>query len=153
MMGWAELGLALVVFLLAHAVPVRPAPRRWLVQHFGERGFLVAYSAISIFILGWLIIAAGRAPYIELWTFEPWQLWVPTLIMPVAVLVSAHPIRCRSAGRKTISSIRLDPVSLALSGTPSRGRSQGGRSHISPRTAIWRTSSYSDCSQPPRSSA
>lgn len=39
--------------------------------------------------LGWLIVAAGRAPYVEVWAFAQWQLWIPNLAMPVVCLLIA----------------------------------------------------------------
>jgi uncharacterized membrane protein len=87
MTGWGEFIAALAVFFASHAVPVRPPVRRRLTAALSERGFTLAYSALSLAVLGWLIVAAGRAPYLELWQFAPWQLWVPNLAMVVAVLL------------------------------------------------------------------
>jgi uncharacterized membrane protein len=39
--------------------------------------------------VGWLIVAAGRAPYVELWAFAPWQLWVPNVAMPLVCVLAA----------------------------------------------------------------
>lgn len=55
----------------------------------GERTYLWAYSAASLGLLYWLILAAGRAPVVVLWAFAPWQAWVPNLVMPVVVLLAA----------------------------------------------------------------
>jgi uncharacterized membrane protein len=87
--GWAEFATALSVFLLSHVVPTRPAIRARLKSALGEGGFLVVYSLISVALLTWIIAAAGRAPYLPLWDFEPWQMWVPNLLMPIACLVAA----------------------------------------------------------------
>jgi uncharacterized membrane protein len=89
MTGWAEFALALCTFLASHALPVRPPVRRRMVGTLGERGFTIAYSALSLLVLVWTIAAAGRAPYVELWPFAPWQLWVPNLAMPLAVAIVA----------------------------------------------------------------
>jgi uncharacterized membrane protein len=90
--GWIELALAFALFLATHIVPARPAFRRWLVGGLGERGYLLAYSLTSIGALAVLIIAAGRAPHLELWTFERWQMWVPGVAMPLACLLIAFSV-------------------------------------------------------------
>ncbi len=89
MHGWLEFIAALGLFFATHAVPVRPAVRRRLVAALGERGFTFGYSALSLGMLGWLIVAAGRAPYVEVWPFAPWQLWAPNLAMPLVILLLA----------------------------------------------------------------
>lgn len=88
-MNWAEFLLAFAAFFLTHAIPVRPPVRPWLVGHLGVRGFTFAYSALSLGVLAWLISAAGRAPYVALWQYEPWQNHVPLMAMlPVCLLVA-----------------------------------------------------------------
>jgi len=90
--GWAEFIAAFAVFLLSHAVPARPGVRAALVKALGERGFLIGYSVVSLAILAWLIVAAGRAPMIELWPFRHWQMWAPNLAMPLACMCAAFGI-------------------------------------------------------------
>ena len=42
---------------------------------------------LSILILWWMIEAAQAAPYFELWSWAPWQNWVPIVVMlPVCVV-------------------------------------------------------------------
>ncbi|KIZ39801.1 MULTISPECIES: NnrU family protein [Rhodopseudomonas] len=89
MNGWAEFVAAFAVFLLSHAVPTRPSVRAVLVKALGERGFLLAYSGVSVIILAWLIAAAGRAPVVVLWPFAHWQMWAPNLAMPLACMLAA----------------------------------------------------------------
>jgi uncharacterized membrane protein len=89
MAGWAEYLVAFAVFVIAHAFPARPAIRRRLVALSSERVYLAVYSLISLGLLYWLISASGRAPLVVLWSFAPWQLWVPNLVMPVVVLLAA----------------------------------------------------------------
>jgi hypothetical protein len=60
--GWAEFATAYAAFLLSHAVPARPAARGRLTAALGERGYLLAYSAVSLAALVWLIAATERAP-------------------------------------------------------------------------------------------
>lgn len=85
--GWGELLLAFVVFLLSHALPARPALRERLVGMLGQGGYLAAYTVLSLALLGWLIVAAGRAPYVPLLPWGVWQAWVPNIVMPFAVLL------------------------------------------------------------------
>jgi uncharacterized membrane protein len=90
--GWGELLAAFAAFLLSHALPARPALRRRLAGVLGERGYLLAYSLVSLGVLAWLVAAAGRAPHVELWPPAPWQAWVPNLLMPAACLLVAFAV-------------------------------------------------------------
>ncbi len=67
MSGWGEFISAFAVFLLSHAIPVRPAVKGWVVARIGARGFTIGYSVLSTAILVWLIGAAGRAPFVVVW--------------------------------------------------------------------------------------
>ncbi|CAH2601449.1 NnrU family protein [Rhodovastum atsumiense] len=87
--AWNELAAAIILFMLAHVLPARPFLRDRLTDALGEEGYLLVYSAVSLVLLGWLIVATGRAPHIQLWPFEPWQLWVPNVLMPLACLLLA----------------------------------------------------------------
>jgi uncharacterized membrane protein len=86
-MAWLEFIGAGLVFLITHRVPTIPSVRAKIVNHIGERGFLIAYSTLSIMVLTWLIIAAGRAPYIEVWAAAAWQYWVPNIAMPIVCIL------------------------------------------------------------------
>ncbi|HEY0330065.1 MAG TPA: NnrU family protein [Rhodopseudomonas sp.] len=90
--AWAEFAAAFVVFVASHAVPSRPELRAALTARLGERGFLALYSGVSLLVLAWLIGAAARAPFVPLWTFEPWQMLAPNLAMPCACLLAAFGI-------------------------------------------------------------
>ena len=85
--GWSEFILAFVLFFASHLVPARPIVREWLVRHVGKMLYIWAYSVLSIVLFGWLIAAAGRAPYAAVWNFSPWQLWIPNIAMPIACLL------------------------------------------------------------------
>ena len=86
-MEWAEFSIALAAFLGSHVIPVRfRAP---LIARLGKRGYVAAYSALSLGLLYWLIVASGRAPYVELWPHEGWMRWLVNLAMPLAVLAPA----------------------------------------------------------------
>ena len=87
--GWHELILAFVLFFLSHIIPVRSTIREWLIRRIGKTIYLAAYSIISIALFGWLIVAADRAPYVALWNYSPWQMWIPNVAMPFACLLLA----------------------------------------------------------------
>nr|WP_255553619.1 NnrU family protein [Maritimibacter sp. DP1N21-5] len=89
-MGWAEYTLALAAFVGSHFVPRIGGLRDRLIARFGRRTYFSVYGLLSIALLVWVIVAAGRAPFVELWPQLPWMRWVPNLAMPVAtVLVAA----------------------------------------------------------------
>jgi uncharacterized membrane protein len=90
--GWVDLALAFALFLASHAVPARPPVRRALAGRIGERAYLLAYSLVSIVALGLLIMAAGRAPYVELWSMKEWHMGVPQLVMAFVCLLIAFAI-------------------------------------------------------------
>lgn len=87
--GWVEFAAALFVFLASHSVPARPALRSRLRAWLGGKVYTFLYSTISLAIFVWLIATAGDAPRVQLWSFEPWQLWVPNIAMPFACLLIA----------------------------------------------------------------
>jgi uncharacterized membrane protein len=88
-MVWGEFALAFAAFFLTHALPIRPPLRPWLVAVLGPRGFALGYSALSLAVLAWLIGAAGRAPFLPLWPWAPWQLLVPLAAMlPVCLILA-----------------------------------------------------------------
>jgi uncharacterized membrane protein len=85
--SWLEFGAAYVVFFLTHSVPVRAPMRPLLMTALGPRGFTLAYSALSLAALAWVIGAAGRAPFVPLWDWAAWQPFVPLVVMlPVCLI-------------------------------------------------------------------
>ena len=86
-MAWAEFSAALAAFLGGHILPMRL--RAPLVARIGQRAYLVGYSLLSIGLLYWLIVAAGRAPYVEIWAQAGWMRWLVNLAMPLAFLLGA----------------------------------------------------------------
>lgn len=89
MTGWLGYMLAFVAFFASHAIPVRPPVKARIVGLVGARGFTLAYSALSVAMLAWLIVAAGQAPHVELWPREPWQTWVPFIANAGAAILIA----------------------------------------------------------------
>ncbi|MCA0205938.1 MAG: NnrU family protein [Proteobacteria bacterium] len=87
--GWGNFALAMAVFIGSHALTARPGLKAPLVARLGHAGFGLAYSALSILLLVWVIVAAGRAPYVALWDPAPWQIWVAGALMLAACLLVA----------------------------------------------------------------
>jgi len=87
--GWGNFALAMAVFIGSHALTARPGLKAPLVARLGHAGFGLAYSALSILLLVWVIVAAGRAPYVALWDPAPWQVWVAGALMLAACLLVA----------------------------------------------------------------
>ncbi|RXV66235.1 NnrU family protein [Roseovarius sp. A46] len=92
-MGWAEYVVALAVFFLSHTLPLRPRVKSALVARFGQRGFALGYSALSLGVLYWVLMAAGRAPHVPLWGWAAWQKHVTLLAMLAACVLAALAIR------------------------------------------------------------
>lgn len=90
MSGWSEFIAAYGVFLATHAIPVRPPVKPYLTARLGRPGFSLAYSVLSIAVLTWLIIAAGRAPHVELWPRLAAQDHITLAAMTVACLIAAQ---------------------------------------------------------------
>ncbi|MET4102151.1 putative membrane protein [Roseovarius sp. MBR-78] len=88
-MGWAEYILALAMFFLSHRLPLRPSVKAALVARLGARGFGLGYSALSLGVLYWVIVAAGRAPHVPLWGWAAWQGHVTLAVMLAVCLLVA----------------------------------------------------------------
>ncbi len=83
MTGWGFFLAALATFLLSHMIPARPAVRGWLIGTLGRTGYFATYSLVSLAVLGWLVIAAANAPYVEVIPPFPLLRWIPLLAMPI----------------------------------------------------------------------
>ena len=84
-MGWIEFATALGLFLISHRIPALIGVKAPLTSALGPRGYTVAFSLISTALLAWVIVAAGRAPYVGLWDQAIWHRWVVNIAMPVAL--------------------------------------------------------------------
>lgn len=89
MSGWGAYAAAWALFLLSHAIPVRPRVKGWLVGRLGAGGFGLVYSTVSVAALAWLIVAAGQAPLVPLWDWAPWHRTLAQGAMLVACLLIA----------------------------------------------------------------
>ena len=149
LIGWGEFFIAFVLFFLSHIIPVRPAIRDWLIRRIGKPIYLAVYSVLSIVLFGWLIVAADRAPYVAVWNFSPWQLWLPNIAMPIACFsysARLHLIRYPSHPPTMTPSSRTIQASPALPGTRCCGQQRFGRSRMQCQTAISPTSYSLICS-------
>ncbi|MGF1641808.1 MAG: NnrU family protein [Rhodospirillales bacterium] len=99
-----EFALALAVFVAAHALPRATGLRDRLIGRFGRAAYLGGYSLLSVVLLGWLIAAAWRAPYIP--------LWHPTAATAAAALAAMLPACLLLAG----AALRPNPLSVAFAG-------------------------------------
>lgn len=109
-MGWAEFAAAYLAFFLSHSLPVRPPLRSWLHARLGRAGFTLAYSALSLAVLAWLIGAAGRAPFVPLWDRAPWQGLVPLVVMgPVCLILGLSVARPNPFSFGGARNDRFDP--------------------------------------------
>lgn len=88
MSGWGEYVMAFAAFLGSHVIPAMPRLRGALIGALGRRGYVIGYSLLSVVLLYWLIVAAGRAPVVPLWDHALWQRWLVNIAMPLAVLAA-----------------------------------------------------------------
>src|SRR5690625_857550 len=84
-MGWLEFGASLAAFWGTHFLPSRKGMRDRLIARFGRRLYFSVYGAVSLAVVAWVIIAAGRAPHVDLWWQQGCHGWVPQLVMPLAL--------------------------------------------------------------------
>ena len=122
MSGWMEYALALVVFVASHFLPRVGGLRDRLIAAVGRRVYFSAYGLMSIGLLIWLIVAAGRPPYVELWPQAPWTRWVPNIALPLATVLITCGIGLRSpftlGGNRTATFDPAQPGFAAVSRHP-----------------------------------
>jgi uncharacterized membrane protein len=87
--SWLGFAAALVVFAGSHYLPAVTGWREAMIGRFGRRAYFSVYGVVSVGLLAWVIVAAGRAPYVELWPALAWQRWLPNLAMPAAFVLAA----------------------------------------------------------------
>jgi len=87
-MAWVEFGAALGLFLISHRVPAMLGVKGWLQGVLGRRGYTTLFSLLSLGLLYWLILAAGRAPYVGLWDQQIWHRWAVNIGMPVVGILA-----------------------------------------------------------------
>ncbi|WBU60131.1 NnrU family protein [Paracoccus albus] len=96
MSGWTEVSIAFAAFLAAHIIPMRPGLKARLVAILGRTGYLIGFSLLSLGLLYWLLRAAGRAPYVEIWPQQLWQRWLVNFAMPFAIALTVFAVGARN---------------------------------------------------------
>lgn len=126
MTDWAEFATAMTLFLLSHRLPAMLGIKSAFQAALGARGYTAVFSLLSLALLWWLIVAAGRVPSVPLWDQALWHRGVVNLAMPLAValgvfgLGAANPFAFegRSAGfdpdRPGIAGVTRQPLLWAL---------------------------------------
>jgi uncharacterized membrane protein len=131
-----EFFLALAAFIAAHMAPARPHIRSRLVAELGERGYLVAYSLLSVTLLALLIAAAIRAPNVPLWYPGPAANYVPVGLMPIALGLIGAGAAIANPLSVSIRPVPADPIGpLDVGGTRHPilwGFGLWGLSHVPP---------------------
>lgn len=85
-----ELALATAVFVGSHFLLSNTTIRRTITSRVGLWPFLGLYSVIAIVSLVWMIWAYMNAPYVELWPPMRWARWLPSLVVPLALILLTH---------------------------------------------------------------
>ncbi|MEO1595085.1 MAG: NnrU family protein [Pseudomonadota bacterium] len=67
-----NVAIAMLVFVASHVVIARTGLKPWITARVGRRGYLFAYSLLSIVLLGWVIVALLAAPRVTLWSAPAW---------------------------------------------------------------------------------
>ncbi|MBI1776812.1 MAG: NnrU family protein [Proteobacteria bacterium] len=97
-MNWL---IVAVGFWLVLHLGLAGSPLRWVVaRRIGEDGFRILFSALSAIGLVWLARTYGAASTHEtfygLRVVETWMLWVPALVMPVALFFFVGAVTMRN---------------------------------------------------------
>lgn len=85
MAGWGEYLLVWLVFLVSHLLPSSKGMRARLIALMGRRLYFSIYGTVSLVLLVWMIVAAARAPYVEVWAAADWQRWLANIVVPLAL--------------------------------------------------------------------
>lgn len=75
------------LFMVSHRLPAAFGLKARMVALLGARGYTALFSLASLGLLWWLILAAGRAPFVPLWEQEGWHRWAVNIAMPLAILL------------------------------------------------------------------
>ena len=114
-MEWIAFAAAFVLFFLSHSLPIRPPLRPWLQARLGRRGFVAAYSLLSLAVVGWLVAAAGRAPHVPIWSWAPWQnTLVIAAMLPVCLILAMSVGRPNPLSFGGARNERFDPARPGL---------------------------------------
>lgn len=109
-----ELVAALILFAAAHAAPIAPRVRERTVARLGRTVYLLAYSVMSLALLAWVVLAYGRAPFVELWQAPVWWRWVAIALMLPVVVILILGMRTPRPGRLGVYALARHPAMWAL---------------------------------------
>lgn len=115
-MQWIELALAMALFLGAHRLPAAVGLKAGLSAALGPRGYTAAFSLVSLLLLWWLIVAAGRAPFLVLWDQAPWHRWAVNLALPPAIALAVFGIAARNPFAFEGRDAGFDPARPGIAG-------------------------------------
>jgi uncharacterized membrane protein len=84
--------LGIAVFLGIHLLPTFPLARQSLIGRFGQNGYKVLFSLLSIAGFVLLVYGFAQAPVVQLWSPPSWTRWVAIVLMLPAFifLVAAY---------------------------------------------------------------
>jgi len=84
--------IGIVVFFGIHALPTVPGLRERLIERFGENGYKILFSLLSLASLVLLIYGFAKAPLVQVWSPPGWTRWVAIILMLPAFifLVAAY---------------------------------------------------------------
>lgn len=112
-----EFAVAGIVFLAAHSLPSIAPLRRALARALGPRGYLAAYSLMSLALLAWLLSAALEAPYVGLWQPPLWAYEAALVLASLGtVLVTAGLARANPLSVGLVGGAGFDPDRPGLVG-------------------------------------
>lgn len=104
-MGWIEFIFAMTLFMASHRIPAALGVKDRLTRALGPRMYTFVFSLLSLGLLGWVIVAAGRAPVVTLWDQTAAARWGVNIAMPLVTGLSVFGIAAPNPfafeGRKT----------------------------------------------------
>lgn len=109
-----ELFGAVALFLFFHLLPAIRPLRTSLISRIGRPAYFTIFSAISIAVTIWLFIAYLNAPYIEIWTYQPWTRWVVLTIMPLSCILIVVGLSSPNPFSLSLTTSPFDPATPGL---------------------------------------
>lgn len=119
-----EFLVSLAAFVAAHALPARTGLRAWTIRRIGHGPYMAGYSVLSLALVTWIVSAATRAPFVELWPQASWQAWIPVVVMPAALALLAAGL------------LQSNPLSITLLRTDERDE-PAGIVRVTRHPALW----------------
>lgn len=83
----AQFAFAYLAFMTLHIVPAATGLRGLAIRTIGRGGYISIYSLTSVLLLIWLVAAARSAPTLALWPLTPDLVWIPLVVMPLALFL------------------------------------------------------------------